>query len=82
MNDESLKTNVIIEVAFRVKQFLEAKASLDFARLVSLGNMLPSHRWKPPDMNWINVNIDGSCVNGGKMTVCCGVTRDNTGHWI
>ncbi|KAF7823087.1 putative ribonuclease H-like domain-containing protein [Senna tora] len=39
-------------------------------------------RWNPPDVNWLKMNVDGSCWLHTSEIGCGGVLRDSNGRWI
>ncbi|KAF7823286.1 putative non-LTR retroelement reverse transcriptase [Senna tora] len=38
--------------------------------------------WKPPEDQWVKINVDGATSNNGSLISCGGVIRDIEGRWI
>ncbi|KAF7824249.1 ribonuclease H [Senna tora] len=38
--------------------------------------------WKPPEQDWMKINVDGSHRKDDNSICCGGVVRDNIGRWI
>ena len=74
--------NIVIEVTWRVKQFLDAQMILSS---IGLDYVVQKHllkQWSPLELGWIKINLDGAYVNGGRGTTCGGVLRDDFRCWI
>lgn len=37
--------------------------------------------WKPPEREWIKLNLDGGVYKGSGVATCGGMLRDSSGVW-
>ena len=55
---------------------------LKFVGLKVIANVHPFKSWDPPNADWMKLNLDEACSNGGRDMACEGVFRDWFSQWI
>ncbi|XP_061358051.1 uncharacterized protein LOC133302309 [Gastrolobium bilobum] len=73
-------SNMILASSSYIREFNTARTTASLQSAPSSSNGQTS--WRPPDLGWCKLNVDGAVKTNHRVASCGGLVRDDKGGWI